>query len=588
MNARRDSSDEPEAGSSGGRVLLVGAVLFAAAATGLLVLTDEQRWLRLGIVAALWAALVGAFLAAKYRRQVTDQRQAAADRQELYELELEREIAARREYELELASEVKRQAEEESRDDIAALRGELSSLRQTLEGLLGGEFLVERYALRAESTRMRSLPEDRSLARNDVKHLPPAKSVPGEVVPPVVREAETELIERIREVHQKPRREPNRAEPRVAESRPPSLPRRAERPARTDWPTPEPVKQAKQPAAAARFAEHPAELSDRWFMTDGSGDAALPPPPPSRRMETPVPQNRRTETPLPQNRQAETPLPQNRVETPKRPAQQRRAEPALTPPPQNRPAEPAAKPVPPRRAEAPPRRPVDAPPNRPTEPPRRTAAAGWDEGASEWQPTWEGAARAAHDQGVPFGTKAEQTSWLAQYNQPQAQQAEPSYASRAYVQPPPRKEQPSQQEPALTDRPSRRVAEYRDPKSGYQDPPSGYRDPASGYRDPASGYRDPKSGYQDPPSGYRDPSSGYHDPTPSGRRHRAGPAPEAQDAGTGGRRRRAEGAPSWQETVGHTRPEEPTGSHANGRSVSELLASHGGETSPRRRRRREE
>jgi hypothetical protein len=64
------------------------------------------------------------------------------------------------------------------------------------------------------------------------------------------------------------------------------------------------------------------------------------------------------------------------------------------------------------------------------------------------------------------------------------------------------------------------------------------------------------------------------------------PGPREEDAG-GGRRRRAEGQPSWQETVGH-RAEEASGSHASGRSVNELLANHGHDTSPRRRRRRED
>jgi hypothetical protein len=80
---------------------------------------------------------------------------------------------------------------------------------------------------------------------------------------------------------------------------------------------------------------------------------------------------------------------------------------------------------------------------------------------------------------------------------------------------------------------------------------------------------------------------------PSGRRH-ARTEPEG-DSG-GGRRRRAEGQPTWQELQsggrnGHARPEpveEPTGSHAAGRSVNELLATHGVEPSTRRRRRREE
>jgi hypothetical protein len=78
---------------------------------------------------------------------------------------------------------------------------------------------------------------------------------------------------------------------------------------------------------------------------------------------------------------------------------------------------------------------------------------------------------------------------------------------------------------------------------------------------------------------------------------------------TGGRRRRAEGQPTWQDswqqngsTSGsHARPdygygESPSGSHATGRSVSELLASNGGgaygeapdASTPRRRRRRED
>jgi hypothetical protein len=304
MNARRDSSDGPVAGSFGGRVLLVGAVVFAAAATALLVLTDEQKWLRLGIVAALWAALTGAFLAARYRRQVTDQRDVAAERQEIYELELEREIAARREFELEVEAKAKRQAEETSREDIAALRAELQNLRQTLEGLLGGEFLVERYALRAESTRMRSLGEDRSLAvRHDVKHLPAAQQV---VVPQVVREAETELIERIRDTTQKPPR-------RAPDSRPPSVPRRPERAVRPERPTPEPVKptppapvQPTPPVPRPEpVAQHPAEASDRWFMPEGM--AGPTPPPPPRRSEQPRHQEPQRPTDPPPPRRATPP-----------------------------------------------------------------------------------------------------------------------------------------------------------------------------------------------------------------------------------------------------------------------------------------
>ena len=140
-----------------GRLLLVAVLVLAIAATAVLVLSNDARFLRLGVLAALWAALVGAFLAVKYRREAAASEDEVADLQAVYELELEREVAARREYELEIEAETRRRVEEESREDLEALRGELRALRENLEALLGGEVLVERVALRAESTRMRSL-----------------------------------------------------------------------------------------------------------------------------------------------------------------------------------------------------------------------------------------------------------------------------------------------------------------------------------------------------------------------------------------------------------------------------------------------
>src|ERR1700741_1467329 len=142
MTARRDSFDEPGHGSFGGRLLLLAAVVLAVGATAVLVLSDDQKYLRLGIIAGLWAALAGAFVAARYRRQVAEREDDAAERQERYELELEREIAARREHELVVEAEARRKAEEAARDDISALRAELHGLRSTLQTLLGGDYLV--------------------------------------------------------------------------------------------------------------------------------------------------------------------------------------------------------------------------------------------------------------------------------------------------------------------------------------------------------------------------------------------------------------------------------------------------------------
>lgn len=173
----------------------------ALIATVVLVLGDDARLLRLGLLAALWTALLGAFAAARYRKDA-NARTGEADRlQQIYELELEREIAARREYELEVEAETRRQVEEEVRDEsrreLDALRGELRNLRENLEALLGGDVLVERVALRAESTRLRSLSDQ---SRVIAAHDDEIRSITSSSSSSVVSAEETQIIDALVEV----------------------------------------------------------------------------------------------------------------------------------------------------------------------------------------------------------------------------------------------------------------------------------------------------------------------------------------------------------------------------------------------------
>jgi hypothetical protein len=138
---------------------MVAVLALAVAATAVLVLTDSAVWLRLGVLAALWAALLGVFLASRFRKSMTERENEVADLRTSYELELEREVAARREYELEVEAAARKRVDEAGREDLAELRAELRGLRESLERLTGGEVLVERFALQAQSTRMRSLSE---------------------------------------------------------------------------------------------------------------------------------------------------------------------------------------------------------------------------------------------------------------------------------------------------------------------------------------------------------------------------------------------------------------------------------------------
>lgn len=187
--------------SGSGRPWLIAGLVLAVAATAALVFSQDIRWLRLGIVAALWAALLGAFLAARYRKQADHAQDEASQAQTIYELELEREIAARREYELEVEAEIRRDIEAESRGDLDALRDELSALRANLERLFGGELLYERVALTAQSTRMRS-------SQYDQTYLPPGSeeddrsaALLGRPAPlDGLSEQRTELIAKVLEV----------------------------------------------------------------------------------------------------------------------------------------------------------------------------------------------------------------------------------------------------------------------------------------------------------------------------------------------------------------------------------------------------
>ena len=180
-----------------GRPFLVVGFLLAIGATLALVLSDDLRYLRLGIVAALWAALIGAFLAVKYRKHATQSEDAVAEAQAVYELELEREIAARREYELEMEAENRSVSDSRGREELEALRMEVTALRDSLKSLFGGEVLLERVALTAQATRMRKLSDENRMVTDGAPKRRPAQLMAGNKPVVEVGERPTELIDRV-------------------------------------------------------------------------------------------------------------------------------------------------------------------------------------------------------------------------------------------------------------------------------------------------------------------------------------------------------------------------------------------------------
>lgn len=138
-----------------GSLLLTALLVLAIVSSSALVFTDKVALLKLAVVVALWAAVVGAFVSFIYRRQADLDQAKSRDLKLVYDLQLDREISARREYELSIESQLRRELASEMRaqtsDEVASLRAELAALRANLEIIFDTD-LQSRPAIETERT----------------------------------------------------------------------------------------------------------------------------------------------------------------------------------------------------------------------------------------------------------------------------------------------------------------------------------------------------------------------------------------------------------------------------------------------------
>ncbi|MGQ4600157.1 DUF6779 domain-containing protein [Nocardia sp. R6R-6] len=139
-----------------GKLFSGGLILSGLVASVFLVFSDNVQFVRVGLVAALWAAAIGALAATRYRKAATIDKAKVRDLQTVYELQLEREVTARREYELGVEARVRAEVGADA-TELAALRAELTVLRQSLQRLFDGNMPMDRPALRADATRIQEL-----------------------------------------------------------------------------------------------------------------------------------------------------------------------------------------------------------------------------------------------------------------------------------------------------------------------------------------------------------------------------------------------------------------------------------------------
>ncbi|ERS62013.1 MULTISPECIES: DUF6779 domain-containing protein [Corynebacterium] len=139
-SSSKNSSSSPDLGQIG----IIALVILAVIASIVMLISGSAAALKIALIAALWAAVVGFFLVMRYRRQAEES---------VTKLELQ-ERAHRAELKQARAAEGKELPDQQILDEI---RAELASIRKQIEDLSGHEFTYEPAALHAEARRIMEL-----------------------------------------------------------------------------------------------------------------------------------------------------------------------------------------------------------------------------------------------------------------------------------------------------------------------------------------------------------------------------------------------------------------------------------------------
>lgn len=139
-----------------GQIGLIALVALALIASVIMLLTDSAAALKLALLAALWAAVIGVFLGARYRNEARDAQKELEHREE----SMRAEIAAIEERSSTVAS-----VPDYDPQVLEDIRKEIAIVRSQLEELSGRALEFEPAALRAEARRIMEL-EARTMQAN--------------------------------------------------------------------------------------------------------------------------------------------------------------------------------------------------------------------------------------------------------------------------------------------------------------------------------------------------------------------------------------------------------------------------------------
>lgn len=150
-------------------IITSAGVILALFSLATLGLSSDVRQLRLAVVGALWAFLLVAVTNLPRRAQETVHQEDEEELKRFYQLELDQEVAARREYELRLEVQLRRELDQNRSADLEKIRTDLVQLRTDINGTAQPR-PVQRPAIPAGGS-IRSLPAGPS-SRNEVTARP--------------------------------------------------------------------------------------------------------------------------------------------------------------------------------------------------------------------------------------------------------------------------------------------------------------------------------------------------------------------------------------------------------------------------------
>jgi gas vesicle protein len=150
-------------------VFVVVAVLLGIAAVILLVLNNNPKELKIGALVGAWSAIIGSMALFGPKRGHQDLAPAAPsgelELRKAFEVERQQDLAARRDYERQLEAMLRRELERVMRDELSALRSEVSQLRDDIEEKVSGQLKLERI----ETTRL--IGSDLEALQHEVRRL---------------------------------------------------------------------------------------------------------------------------------------------------------------------------------------------------------------------------------------------------------------------------------------------------------------------------------------------------------------------------------------------------------------------------------